>query len=301
MAIGLLVRVFTPKQYKAKVEFFLKNPLYGDRSYLYSNDARMIDYMAGDEDIDRLKSIVWADSVQDRIIREMHLVEAFHVDTGKRGELKKLKKNFSSRVNIYRSESKVIILTYTDKDEDRASAIAVRCVQLLEANLHGFYNEMRQSIYATLSSKIHSQDSAINTLTDSLAALRDKYGIYDIISPARYNIMLSSIKNNGNKGFGRGIEEVQNVEAMKDQLVSDRARNTTLAGQYTTGTMLDELPLTRILKSEKPPLEAEGPSKLSVLFACGLLGFFFGVLYVLAYSYTRTRSLSTLDAKPVFA
>ena len=292
MAVGLVVYLIRPKAYKAKVEFFLKNPLYADRSYLYSNDARMIDYFAGDEDIDRMRSMIWADSVQDKMIRDMNLAEAYGRDMNKPAEAKAMKKDFSSRMNIYRTESKVAILTYTDKDEERAAAIAYRSVELLEQQLRGFYNEMRRSIYETIAGRIREEDSTILVLTDSLAALRERYGIYDIISPARYNIMLSAIKDNGKPGFAKGIELVQNVESIKDELVSARAKHTSLAGQYATGTRMNELPITRILKVEKPPFKQDGPGLLTTLLGCGMAGFFFSLLYVLAM-YRYRQSFST--------
>ncbi len=177
MAVGLAISLLRPKAYKAKVEFFLKNPLYADRSYLYSSDARMIDYFAGDEDIDRMRSMIWADSVQDKIIREMHLAEAYGRDMAKPADAKAMKKEFSGRMNIYRTESKVAILSYVDKDEERAAAVASRSVQLLEQLLRGFYNEMRQSIYVTMAGRISEEDSMIGLLTDALAVLREQYGI----------------------------------------------------------------------------------------------------------------------------
>ncbi len=288
VAMGLLVHLLRPRQYKARVEFFLKNPMYADRGYLYSSDARMIDYFATDEDIDRLKSLAWSDTVQDMIIRELHLDSAYHVDARNPAAIKALKKRFSESISLYRTENKVVILSYTDANEKRAAAVAARTVVLLEEQLRGFYNEMRGSIHATIRGQIRGEDSAIAALTDTLAALREQYGIYDIISPARYNIMLSTVKNNGKAGYPRGIEEVQNIESVKDELVSDRAKHITLAGQYATGTAMNELPIIRILKREQPPFKREGPGLITILAGSAAAGLFFGMLYVLAsYRYRR--------------
>lgn len=293
VGLGLGVYLIRPKQYKAKVEFFLKNPLYADRNYLYSSDARMIDYFADDGDIDRMRSMIWTDSVQDKIIREMRLAEAYNTDMNKPEEVKVLKRATSQRINLYRTESKMAVLSYVDKDQVRAAAVAWRCVILLEAELRGFYNETRNSIYTAIKAKIREEDSAIDVLTDSLAALREHYGIYDIISPARYNIMLSSIKDNGRPGFAKGIELVQNTEAIKDQIVSDRSKHITLASQYATGTKLNELPIIKILKAEQPPFDKEGPGLITTILGCALAGFFFSLLYVLAAYRYRLATLKT--------
>src|SRR5205085_151958 len=116
---------------------------------------------ASDEDIDRMKSLVWTDSVQDEMIRDLKLDAAYGYDLRKPKEAKALKKNFSKRVHIYRTESKVVILSYVDGDETRAAAAASRCVTLLEQQLRGFYNKVRGSIFNTIQGKIHEEDSTI--------------------------------------------------------------------------------------------------------------------------------------------
>ena len=292
MALAVLVYVIHPPKYKARVEFFLKNPMYSDRGYLYSNEARTIDYFAADEDIDRMKSLVWTDSVQDEMIRALKLDAAYGYDLRRPDEAKKLKKNFSKRVHIYRTENKVVILSYADGDEARAAAAAGLCVTLLEQQLRGFYNETRGSIYNTIQGKIREEDSAVSALSDTLAMMRERYGIYDIISPTRSNIMLGAMRDNGRPGFARGIELVQNVEAVKDEIVSDRSRHISLAGQYGTGTKMNELPITRILRRERPPFKRDGPELPVIVLLCGLAGAFFGVLYVVAGYRIQARRIN---------
>jgi uncharacterized protein involved in exopolysaccharide biosynthesis len=288
MVLSLLVYLIWPPKYKARVEFFLKNPMYADRGNLYSSDAKMIDYFASDEDIDRMKSLVWTDVVQDRMIAELQLDKAYGYDRSDPEDVKELKKSFSKRVHIYRTESRVVVLSYLDGNEARAALAANRCVVLLEQQLQGFYNGMRSSIYNTLQGKIQEEDSAIAALSDTLSVLRERYRIYDIISPTRNNIMLSAVHDNGAPGFAHGVELIQNIESIKDQLVSDRSRHISLASQYDTRT--NELPITQILKREQPPFKREGPPLPIIVVGCGLAGAFFGVLYVLAgYRVHRSR------------
>jgi hypothetical protein len=290
MALALAVYLIWPPKYRAKVEFFLKNPMYADRSYLYNSNAQLIDYFASDEDIDRMKSLVWTDSIQNQIIRELKLDGAYGYDLSDPDEAKKLKRNFSKRVHIYRTESRVVILSYLDGDENRARAAASRCVELLERQLRSFYDETRATIYSTLQSKIREEDSSISALSDTLSLMRERYGIYDIISPARANILVSNLHDNGKIGFAKGIELIQNVEAIKDELVSDRSRLMTLARQYGTGSTLNTMPITQILRREQPPYKREGPGLVITILASGLAGAFFGILFLAAgYSLARGR------------
>lgn len=281
VAAGAFVYLLKPKVYNAKVEFFLRSPQAADPATLYNSDGRSIDYFATDEDVDRMRGLIWADTVQDMLIREGRLADDDGVDIGDAAAMKSLKKSVSTRLNLYRSESKVAILSYKDQDETRAVRLATRSVQLLEEQLRRYYADGRRDAYNTIAAKIREEDSTIAALTDTLTILREQYGIYDIISPARYNLMLSSVKPTGKPGFARGVEMVQNVEAVKDQIVSDRSRHISLAGQYATYQRLNDLPITRILKVDRPPLKKAGPGLFISLAASAGVGILTGGLYTL--------------------
>lgn len=281
-AAGLTVHLLKPKLYSAKVEFFLRSPLAADPATLYNSDGRTMDYFASDEDVERMRGLIWTDSVQDILVREGKLAEAAGVDLRDPVEAKALKKSVSQRLNLYRTESKVAILSYQDQSEARAARLAMRTVQLLEAQLRRYYTDARSDVHQTILAKIREEDSSIAALTDTLTALRELYGIYDIISPARYNLMLSAMKPTGKPGYARGVEAIQNVEAVKDQIVSDRSRHISLAGQYATHDRVNDLPITQILKVDMPPLKRSGPGMFVTGLASACVGLLFGMLYVLA-------------------
>ena len=121
--------------------------------------------------------------------------------------------------------------------------------------------------------------------TDSLASMRDRNNIYGLISPSRKNTMTSDVKGGG-KGFGRAIEEVQNIESIKDQLVIDRARYISLINEHTatTNSAMDYLKVTT---TAVPPSGPMGPPLLTILGSAMAIGLFFSVLFVLIMAYYR--------------
>jgi len=293
IVLGGALYIVIPKKYEADTVFILKNPLYADRNNLYNNDTKFLDYAANDDDIDRLIAMASSDSLQNYVIRTMQLATVYDLDTTKPEQLVKLRKCFKSRLKIYRNEYRNVVLTYTDKDPARAAAIANLCENILEHSLREFYNGMRRNMFQSIENRIRQEDSAIAVLTDTLGTLREQYGIYDIISPARYNIMLSSMKDNGKPGYARGVELVQNIESIKDELVSDRAKHITLANQYATGTQINEMPLTQIIQSAKPPVKPRGLGLILTLIVSAALGVLFGIVYVLVANYFRTSSINS--------
>ncbi|MBS1585596.1 MAG: hypothetical protein JSS82_08600 [Bacteroidetes bacterium] len=287
---GLLFYFIKPKKYEAELIFILKNPLYSDRNYLYNNETKFIDYFANDDDVDRLITMARSDSVQNKIINAFSLAQAYDYDSASPKQILKLRKFFNKNLNIYRTESKNVVLTYTDKDPARAIKVASMCLDESEHTLHGFYIGMRRSMYESIVSKIKEEDSTIHMLTDTLSKLRARYGIYDIISPARYNIMLSAFKDNGKPDYALGLEEIQNVESVKDELVADRAKHITLANQYTTGTSLTDMPFTYVVNRSRLPLKPKEMNLAIILLACAFAGLFFSALYVLALNFYKSIS-----------
>jgi capsular polysaccharide biosynthesis protein len=285
--ISVILSFIFPPQYEADSVFILKNPVYADRNNVYSYEAKFLDYTANDDDVDRFIAMASSDTLQNTIIRRMHLATAYDYDSTDPEEVYKLKRYFKKHLRIYRNEYKNIVLVYKDKDPERAAKIANLCVDMLDQSLRGFYNEMRHNMYRSIMDKVHEEDSTITYLTDTLTKLREQYGIYDIISPSRYNIMLSSVKGNGQPGFAKGLELIQNIESVKDELVGDRAKHISLANQYSTGINLNEMNLTHIIQKAKAPFKHPFLNILKVLGLGSLLALMFGVVYILAADYYK--------------
>jgi len=271
--IGIVIYRLLPKKYEAATVFILKNPLYADRNNLYNNETKFLDYVANDEDVSRFITMASDNNVQEKIIKDMHLAAIYGYE---------LKNDFKTRLKIYVNEYKNVVLSYTDTDPQRAATIANLSRDLLESSLRGFYNGMRKNMENSILKRIEQEDSAIIVLTDTLTALREQYGIYDIISPSRNNLMLSKIEENGRAGFARGIEQVQNIESIKDELVSDRAKHISLANQYATGTEINEMPLTHIIEVAIPPFNQKKQGLVLTIIVSLFLGWCFSLVYVVA-------------------
>ncbi|MFI5195541.1 MAG: Wzz/FepE/Etk N-terminal domain-containing protein [Chitinophagales bacterium] len=286
MALAGVFSVIIKKKYKAKTSFFVNNPLYSDRSNIFrSRDTRYVDYFGGDDDLDKVTALAYSDTVIDRIIRnsDFQIIYKKDIKTPKGHDalMTIFKKNF----NIKRTEYKDIQVSYIANDAQTAANVANMSVQVLEETYRHYYESMRNSISTSINDKLKQLNQAIDSLTDSLSAMRDRYGIYSIISPARENVVSGEIKGGG-KGFGRAIEQIQNIESIKDQLVTDRAHYISTLNEFsaTTNTAMD---LLKVITRASPPALPNRPSMIMTLLVAGGLGFFFSVLYILIIAYFR--------------
>lgn len=276
--LGVVFSATRPAKYKATADFILRNPLYDDRGNLYSNDARL-DYFATEDDLDKLILLSGSDVVIQPVIRKMKLAEVYKIDTTAPQGSRKLEKKVHGQLKVFRNEYRALTLTYVDTDPTRAANVANEFVKALENAMGSFYSDLRMSAHKTISAKIAEQDSAINALTDTLAIIRRQYEIYDLISPARHNIMLSTVKGNGKPGFEKAIEQIQNIEAVKDELVSYRANQITLASKYATAIDNGRIPLLKVITPAKNNMSPMLSSPIIVVI-CTATSFLFGLLLI---------------------
>ena len=287
VALGGVFMLVKKKKYKAEARFFVNNPLYGDRNTLFrTSEQRYVDYFGGDDDLDKITALGNSDTVMDRIIRNCDFDKIYKFgdmnnDTSHAMYMSTFEKNF----NLKRTEYKDIVVSYTAYRPEDAANVANMSVKVLEETFRHYYTSMKEGMAKSINDKVKQLDSSISSLTDTLANLRDKYGIYNIISPDRHNITSGDMKGSG-KGYGKGMEEIQNIESIKDQLVTDRSHYISLLNEYSaaSGSSMEYLKLiTRAL----PPTSPTGPSMRMVLIVSGMLGLFFSMIYVLMIEYFR--------------
>lgn len=287
MGLGGVFLLVKKKKFKAEARFFVNNPLYGDRNTLFrSFETRYVDYWGGDDDLDKVTALGNSDTVRDRIIRNCQFQTIYkggdiNNDTAHAMYMSIFDKNF----NLKRTEYKDIIVSYIAYKPQDAANVANMSVKVLEETFRHYYTQMKGSMCFSINAKKVQLDSAINTLTDSLANLRDKYGIYGIISPSRQNMVNSEMKGGG-KGFGRAMEEVQNIESVKDQLVTDRSHYISLLNEFSTAAS-DTIQYLKVITRAVPPTSPFGPSVQLVLLVTGCLGLFFSTVFVLMMAYYK--------------
>lgn len=274
------------KKFKAEARFLVNNPLYGDRNNLFrSFETRYVDYFGGDDDLDKVTALANSDTVKDRIIRNSQFQIVYNQDINTPRGHAALMTIFNKNFNLKRSEYKDIEVSYIAYDSVTAANVANMAVKVLEETYQHYYSSMKEDIYNSIHEKVVQLDSSINALTDTLVDLRDKYGIYSIISPARQTVINSEIKGNG-KGMGRGIEVIQNVESIKDQLVADRARYISNLNEFSASGN-KAMTFLKVITRASPPTGPSGPGVMMVLFVAALLGFLFSTMYVLLVAYFR--------------
>jgi hypothetical protein len=265
----------------------VNNPLYGDRNTLFrSYETRYVDYFGGDDDLDKITALGAADTVIDRIVRNCDFDKIYKFgdmnnDTAHARYMAVFQKNF----NLKRTEYKDIVVSYIAYDPQTAAGVANMSVKVLEESYRHYYTSMKRGLSLAIERKVTMLDSAIASLTDTLSEMRDKYSFYSIISPGRQNVITGDIKGGG-KGFGKAVEQIQNIESVKDQLVMDRAHYISVLDEFSASAS-ETIDYLKMISRATPPTSPYGPGMQTTVVVCGFLGLFFSVTYILMITYFR--------------
>ncbi len=84
-----------------------------------------------------------------------------------------------------------------------------------------------------------------------------------------------------------GIEQIQNIESVKDQIVADRAKYISLLNEFSTGTKLNDLSFLKVISTATPPVKPTGLGLMLTVIACTIVGFFASVIIALISAYYR--------------
>lgn len=295
-AVGAAVAwLLGTRKYKANASILVANPLYSDRNNLFRNDkATFVDYFGREDDIDKVLAVAKSDQTRGVIINQLGLAKEYKLDTSKEDDRIELSTRFSKNFEVKRTEYQNIEVTYTDPNPRLAAYVTNQAVRIIDEIYTGYYNALRNDARKTLKVRLLQTDSMIASMTDSLAAMRDRYGIYDIISPARMNMMSGQLsKGKGGPGYGRAIEELQNIEATKDQMVADRARYVSLINEFASGVGIGEQPQIQVISPASIPDKPAGLGLILTIVVAIVVSAFFATLWVLLVAYFRALTAVT--------
>lgn len=283
--IGAVAYKIKDKEYKANAEVYMLNPLYGDRNHILrrsAGDMRFVDYFGTEGDVDKVMTMIESKDVEDSVITLCGLYGAYELDYGNPRHRAQMSERYRESFESKRTENASIMCSFTDVDIKRSAQVLDAIVKVTDSKFRSYLSVVKNNAKDRANKKIQSLSEEINLYTDSLVKLRQQYQIYDIISPTRQNLLVNSISGAGKINPGEGVEMIQNIESIKDQLVISRAELMATAHELNT-TNVDELALLHYVSTPTPPNKPTGLGFILTTVACGLVAFFF---LVLLFSFT---------------
>jgi len=285
--IGGIGNKMKKKEYQAESEVYLLNPLFGDRNHIFRlpEDVHFVDYFGTEGDVDRVMTMIASKDVEDSVVKAMDLYKAYGLNPQQPADRVKMRQIYRDGFESKRTENSSIMSSYTDTDPVRSAAVLDAICKITDYKLRAYIASVKSNSMKAVEQKIKQTDLQISLYTDSLVHAREQYGIYDIISPVRKGITAASVSHSG-ANAARGVEEVQNLEAVKDQLVISRAELASIANGLNAN-VADEVQLLYNVSTPVAPDKAHGLGTILTAAACAFVAFFFCVLLFSFTAYIR--------------
>ncbi len=281
VAVGMAIYMLTKKNiYNSNAIFYPSGALIGSRDNIFRTEIQDgIDVIGLENEVDRLITIGNSAPIMSDLIKKFKLAEHYKIDivNDPKGN-DKVYKRFAKAYGVSKGANNNLELNVKDEDNVLASEIAKDALIAIQDNIRSYYSNSNEGIAYALEKQMLMQDSAIVSLTEKLVTTREKYGVYEVLSPSRKST------NNINSRNARGIEEVQNLEELKDKYVIDRAKYESLRNEFRT-TKSKSIPYLQIVSYPTAGANKVGPYRTLNVLGAGVFGLFLGLLIAVLIEY----------------
>lgn len=264
--------------YKAYGNFFPGSAVMSGRINLFRDvNQDWIDFFGGENEVDRAYVIGNSAVVVSHLIEKFKIAEHYKIDVKNDPQgNQKVYKRFAKNYGLNRSGFKHLEVTFMDENSDLASQIVNEAMNKTEEEIRKLYININRQLALSIDIRKDSLEKELIVMTDSLANLRVKYGIYDLIAPGRKNMITSQPKGSGLE-YATGLEVVQNVEEIKDRLTMDRAKYMSMSNEFKTASF-DGFPMIHVTQWSTPGGPKAGPMRTLGVLATFAGAFLFALL-----------------------
>ena len=280
---------FQKTYYKAYGHFFPASAVMSGRINLFrESNQDWIDFFGGENELDRAYVIGNSANVVSHLIEKYKMADHYKIDVKNDPQgNQKVYKRFAKNYGLNRSGFKHLEVTFMDENSDLASQIVNEAMNKTESEIRKLYENVNRQLSLSLDIRMDSVSKDLTIMTDSLANLRVKYGIYDLIAPGRKNLISSQPKGSGLQ-YAQGLEVIQNIEEVKNKLTMDKAKYMSLSNEFKAASF-DGFPMIHVTQWSTPGGPKAGPMRILGVLATFAAAFIFSLLVSIVVEILKTQ------------
>lgn len=177
--ITAAVSLLLPNYYEASTTFYAASPSLQSPSVIFGESNKELEFYGEGEDMDRLIQAAESNELFHFMVKKFDLYKHYDIDSTNSKAPFKLRTAFYSHFNIIKNERDAIVLSIEDKDKALSALMANTARDQINAIGNGLIRGSQEEIIKSYEKQIDNKEVALQTISDSLSALRNRYGIFD--------------------------------------------------------------------------------------------------------------------------
>jgi tyrosine-protein kinase Etk/Wzc len=178
-----IISLTLPNFYLATTTFLVASPDQSKPELIYSrNPSFRTEYFGGSGDIDRLLSLGESQNLRDFIVDSFNLYAHYKIDSQQVKAPHLMKELFTSLYTIKKNKRDAIELSVEDIDPALAANMANAARNKIEAMAKQLIRESQRKTIENYEQSLAAKEIALLKLGDSIAILRNQFGVYNVIA-----------------------------------------------------------------------------------------------------------------------
>lgn len=179
-AIGsATIALLLPEYYKSSTVFLAISPDQSTPELLFG-DAGVVPELYGNaNDIDRLLTIAESNELVDFLVDSFKLYEHYDIKPGSAKAKNSVRKTFRGFYDITKTKRDALSLSVEDKDPQLAAMMAETARNYINTSGQKLIKQTQERALNTFETNIKNKENQLVVLSDTLQALRQRYGIFN--------------------------------------------------------------------------------------------------------------------------
>jgi uncharacterized protein involved in exopolysaccharide biosynthesis len=264
-----------PIYYKATTVFYPSNPILRSPSVIFGTSQRDLEYFGGTADADRLLSVAYSNEFLQQMVRDFKLYEHYKIDPKAPKAAHKMELRFFGLYEAHKTDRGGIELSMEDEDPTTSAAMANAARDKIDALMNKMNTDVQQKLLDAFEKDIAEKNQQVSNLSDSLARVRERFGVY--VDFSQENGALGLKAKNGDMGrFNEGLAQVQVLgrllTAASEDLAESKTRLDKLKATFSAGissiVVQDVAQMPNIKSRPKRLFLVALSAAVALLFAC---------------------------------
>ena len=176
---SIIIVLLLPVYYQATTIFLVASPDQAKPELLFGKGTLESEYYGTESDIDRVLTIAKSNELYEYLIDSFKLYDHYRINRDNPRAPYYVKLALNKHLDIQKTKRDAIELSIEDTEPELAAQIARATRERIDAIAQNLVKSTQQKAITTYQTEIVAQEKNMRSLADTLASLREKYGIYN--------------------------------------------------------------------------------------------------------------------------